>query len=209
MRTGVLLEIEELLFDTLPLRASALQQALAAEGVIIDTPAVALAHSGRPVGVTLSHLAEGSTLDATGRYLVLRRASDLAGEAITQGAATLRTEIAAAIEVLASEFPVAVVTRASRTDAQRLLEMAGLDVYVGTVRSLADLRERDQHEAWLAARARLNVDRGVAFAPDPLLAGARRAGLVTVRAGGTHGDATEAPATLLAALDASHIMSLF
>ena len=208
MRTAVLLEIEELLFDTLALRASALQQALEAEGVSVDLRSVTLAHSGRPVGATLAHLGEAKALDATGRYLVLRRASDLAAEAIAQGAATLRTDVAAAIEALAAEFPIAVVSRASRIDAQKLLELAGLDVYIATVRSLGDLRERDQHEAWQAAYDRLHADRGVAFAPEPLLPGARRAGLLVVRAGGTHGSGQEPAAAIIAALDAAHITSL-
>lgn len=206
MRTGVLLEIEEVLFDTLSMRATALHEALQAEGVTMERRTVALAHSGRPASATLAHLHESAALDATGRYLVLRRAGDLAAAAIAQGVPSVRPAVAAALETLAAEFPIAVVTRATRSDAQALLEMAGLDVYIGTVRSLAELRERDQHEAWESARAQLQADRAVAFAPEPLLAGARKAGLVAVRAGGLKGGTGEAIATLL---DASHITSLF
>lgn len=209
MRTGVLLEIEEVLFDTLAMRARALQEALQAEGVTVDLRTVTLAHSGRPVSATLAHLGVASALDATGRYLVLRRAADLAAAAIAQGVPALRPTVSAALETLAAEFPMAVVTRATRSDAQALLEMAGLEVYIGTVRSLADLRERDQHEAWESARTQLQADRAVAFAPEPLLAGIRKAGLVAVRAGGLQGDAADAIAATVAALDASYITALF
>ncbi|MCC7054088.1 MAG: hypothetical protein IT355_12560 [Gemmatimonadaceae bacterium] len=209
MRTGVLLEIEEVLFDTLPLRTTALQQALDAEGVTLGARSIALAHTGLPAVVALSHLPAITALDETGRDLVLHRATDLGSAAIAQGAATLHTAVAGAIETLASEFPIAVVTRGTRADALQLLEMAGLEVYISTIRSLATMRERDQHEAWASARAALHVDRAVALAPAPLLAGARAAGLQVIRAGGTHGGTPVPPATTVAAMDPAQVISLF
>ena len=51
MRTAVLLEIEELLFDTLALRVTACCDALAHEGITVDVAEVSAAHAGVPASV--------------------------------------------------------------------------------------------------------------------------------------------------------------
>ncbi len=207
-RTALLFEIEELLFDTLGLRAHALQQALADEGVTATLDELARAHAGRPAALALGQITAADQLDDVGRDLVIRRAGDAVTASITHGAPSFDPRARDALLAAAAEFPLAVVTCATRDDAQRLLELAGLDTCVTTIRSLATAAPGEQHIAWVDAQRRLHAERGVAFAPGPLLAGARRAGLTTVQVGSNTTDETDARLVSLAQIDASFITSL-
>jgi len=78
MQTALIVEIEELLFDTLAIRANVLRDALSQEGAILKPDIVWNAHRGVPAAVALQRLAPVLELDATGRDLVLHRAAEQA-----------------------------------------------------------------------------------------------------------------------------------
>lgn len=189
MRTAVIVEVEELLFDTLDLRVRALCDALSHEGVTVTHAELLVVHGGVPANMALAMLPAARGLDAVGRSLVLRRTGDAMTDTIARGAVVFDPSVRDTIERLAVEHPMGVVTRAERGDAQRLLEQVGLDACVSVIRSLAELDESAQHSVWSDAFLRLHADRGVALAPDPLLQGAARAGLrvVPIGAGATVG----------------------
>lgn len=208
MPPALILEIEECLFDTRVLRAQALHAALAHEGIECSLPQVLAAHAGAPASVAMQQLDEAHALDAVGADLVLRRAADAARDAIARAAPVFDAAVRDAIERLAGDFPLAVVTRAERSDAQHLLELAGLDASVRTIRSLADVDRIDHHRVWEEARRRTHAARGVALAPGALLGAARQAGLATVQVGDGP-DAAACPRLVsLATVDASFIASL-
>ncbi len=207
-RTALIFEIEELLFDTLGLRARALQQALADEGVTATYDDVARAQTGRPTALAIGRITAAEHLDDVGRDLVIRRAADAVAASMARGAPSFDPRARDALAAAAAEFPLAVVTCATRDDAQHLLELAGLDTCVTTIRSLAAAAPGEQHIAWADAQRRLHAARGVAFAPGPLLLGARRAGLTTVQVGNGTADETDARLLSLAHIDASFITSL-
>jgi beta-phosphoglucomutase-like phosphatase (HAD superfamily) len=213
MRTALIFELEALLFDTCDLRAYALQEALAQEGVTAAYGDVQRAHAGRPAALALQHLASADSLDEISRDLVVRRAADAVTASMARGAPSFDTHARDALVAAAAEFPLAVVTCASREDAQHLLALADLDACVTTIRSLAAAASDEQHTVWADARRRLHADHGVALAPAPLLDGARRAGLTTVHVGADADDHTfnQADARLvsLAQVDASFVASLF
>lgn len=209
MRIALIFEIEELLFDTRSLRAHAMHQALAREGVIAAYDDVERAHAGWPAALALGRVAAADTLDDVGRDLVLRRVADSVAESISRDPPSFSPAARDVLETLAADFPLAVVTRAERGDAQRLLELAGLDACVTTIRSVADIAPGAQHTVWSDAQRRLHAERGVAFAPGPLLAGASRAGLSTVQVGDGPEVACNARLASLAPVNASFIASLF
>ncbi len=209
MRTALVLEIEELLFDTLGMRALALHRALEVEGVQLPPADVRAAHAGVAVTIALARLSGRSNLDDLGRELVLRRVSDIVSDALTRNAPSFDPGVRSRLEDLAAAFPLAVVTRASRTEAQQLLEQAGLDVYVSTIQSLAELEPTAHHTAWTAAWARTHAVRGVAFARGEQLSGAAQAGLRTVIVGPSSGSSSSARLESLTQVDAAFIASLF
>ncbi len=208
-RTALILEIEGLLFDTQGLRTHALRQALEDEGVTAKHDDVARAHAGRPATLALSRLAAAVGLDAVGRELVVRRAGDAVTASIARGAPSFDPRARDALEAVAADFPLAVVTCAAPDDARHLLELAGLDAFVTTIRSIAETPLDEQYAAWAHAQRRLHADRGVAFAPGPLLYGAGQAGLTTVLVGVDTGDASDSRLVSLADVDAMFIASLF
>lgn len=216
-RTALIFEIEVLLFDTLSLRARALLQALAHEGVTALYEDVERAHAGRPAALAVQELASADSLDEIGRDLVVRRADDAVTAAMARGAPSFDTRARDALVAAAAEFPLAVVTCARHEDAQHLLTLADLDASVTTIRSLAATAGGEQHTAWTDARRRVHADHGVALVPGPLIVGARRAGLTTVHVGAQIGarpdDRTDVQADArlvsLAQVDASFVASLF
>ena len=66
-RRAVIIEIEELLFDTRDMRVDALQAALLVGNVVVSRDDVLHAHAGRPAIVALTRLDAASVLDATAR----------------------------------------------------------------------------------------------------------------------------------------------
>ncbi len=209
MRTALVLEIEELLFDTLEMRAQALHRALDMEGVQLPPADVRHAHAGVAVSIALARLSERTKLDDLGRELVLRRVSDIVTDALARHTPSFDPAVRNTIEDLASAFPIAVVTRASRTEAQQLLERAGLDGVVSTIQSLAELDPTAHHTAWTAAWTKTHSARGVAFARGEQLCGAAQAGLRTVSMGPVSDAPSHAHLESLALVDAAFIASLF
>jgi len=183
MRTALVVEIEGLLFDTRKIRTDALHEALAQEGATIAADTVASAHDGVPVATALERLAPLLTLDATGRELVVHRAAEHAARIFSVHAPSFDATVRDVLEVLAAEFPLAVVTRASAEQAQRWLEGVGLEASVLTIRSLGALDPSAYVATWADALRRTHASRGVAIASPALLRAAQRAGFRTVQVG--------------------------
>ena len=170
-------------FDTLELRSRILNEALVREGVTVPLDDVRRAHAGVPALTALADIEAYGTLDDVGQALVLRRYADAVTESFTRAIPSFDPSVHQTIGLLAAEFPLGVVTRAERGDAQWLLEQAGLDACFTTIRSLADVHASSQQLAWSEVFSRLHADRGVALAPAYLLLGAAEAGLQTVAVG--------------------------
>lgn len=177
MHPVLVFEPEELLFDTLELRATALHSALAREGVEVELSAVRLAHAGVPAATALDRLRGAEALDATGTALVLRRAADVTSSAFAVEPLTFSVTVRDRLAALAGQAALAVVTRGSRADAQQLLSVAGIDAEVRCIRSMADLDPGEYHSAWSDAVRGARGSPGVAFAPPGVLDDARRAAL--------------------------------
>jgi len=179
-RTGIIVELEELLFDTRDLRADALHAALLIEHVGVSRDDVLQAHAGVPAAIALARLDAASALDDTARELVLHRAADHVRRCFEEQMPSFDAVARDALQQLAAEFALGVVTRAARADAVRLLQLAELDAYVAVVRSLDGLEADRHHETWSDVLMRLHASQGVAIAPSELLHAARTAGLHTI-----------------------------
>ncbi len=209
MRTGLIIEIETLLFDTDTLRAAALDTALRQEGVLVPYDDVFQAHTGRSARMALHGIAAARSVDGIGRDLVLRRTADAVTRSLASGAPSFDARVRDALVELAGEFPLGAVTRSDAAEARWLLELAGLDSAFLTIRSLAELEDPDHHTSWSEASARLRADRSVAFGPAPLMPAAQQAGLATVQVGDSTDVRTDARLASLTQLDASFVASLF
>jgi phosphoglycolate phosphatase-like HAD superfamily hydrolase len=204
---GVVLEIEETLFDTGALRAGALHRALADEGVTVPLALVIEAHAGATAAMALAQLTYAQLSDVVVRDLVLQRAADTMRANLSQELPSFHSASRDALEQLATEVPLAVVTRAERGDTDRMLEAAGLTASVRVVRSLGDLPLSEHHTIWRDVAARLHVTRAVAAAPSPLLPAAHQAGLVTI-AIGTGGGANVKTLVSVSQLNTSFLSTL-
>ncbi len=209
MRIALLIEIEELVFDTLTLRAQALQSALEAEGIGASLAEVQWAHAGVTAQMALARIPVAAALDGVGESLALRRTADAMQTAFDRALPTFVPTVRDRLDALSSEFPVAVVTRATRDAALQMLEQAGLDRCMNAVRSLGDMRFDEQPPVWSDALSRLRADRGVAIAGGAILSAARIAGLHTVLVGGHPVNGVDESLISLDLLDASFIASLF
>ena len=176
MQFALLIELEEMLFDTRLIRATALQMALRAEGVTLAIDAVLEAHAGSTAVMALDTL-RALPLDPLGRELVLRRTSDAVRRAFDARLPSFDASVRDAIVQLSTELPIGIVTRAGRDDAMRLLEHAALDVCVRTVQSLGDLARADHHRVWSVAASKMLGAQAVAVVPNQLASGARTAGI--------------------------------
>ncbi len=180
---ALILEIEELLFDTRSVRANALCDALRQESVSIDAVRVAMAHAGVPAAVALQRLAPALDLDATGRDLVLHRAMEGASRSFSAQAPSFNAESRDVLVMLCGEFALGVVTRATGAEALQWLEAAGLEASIATVRSLAALDPAEYVASWADALRRTHSTRGAAIAAPAMLRVARHAGLRTIQLG--------------------------
>ena len=205
-RVALLLEIEEVVFDTLAMRASALHDALGHEGVMVSRDDVMRVHAGATARMALDALPPALSLDAVSRDLVLRRALDAMRVAMENGLPSFDRVAADAVRRLAIDWPTAVVTRGTREEAQRLLEQAGLDACIRSVHSLDDRAEAEQADVWTRAVARMHGSPALAIGPRPILAGAQLAGLRTI-AIRTTGIDSDTALVSLAQLDASFFKS--
>jgi hypothetical protein len=136
--TVVLLEIEELLFDTVAVRTTALHAALAASGAPLTRSDVLAAHAGVPAALALDRLPAARALDALERELIAHRATALARQQFSTEVPAYDPRARDAIERAAADCVIAVVTRAEREQAHAWLSAAGLDGAVRLIRSLHD-----------------------------------------------------------------------
>ena len=209
MRTALIIEIEELLFDTLDRRSRVLTESLVREGVTVPLDDVRRAHAGVPALAALAAIPAYGRLDDVGQALVLRRYADAVTESFTRAVPSFDPSVHHTIELLASEFPLGIVTRAERGDAQWLLEQTGLDACFTTIRSLADVHASAQQLAWSEVFSRLLADRGAAFASANMLPGAAEAGLQTVAVGPGSCVVARGEQRPFARVDTAFITSLF
>jgi hypothetical protein len=206
---AVVLEIEELLFDTLGMRAEALQSALAAEGVPVPLDELLAAHAGVPAVMALEQLRRAHPLDDVGAALVLRRAADVMSAFLARHSPAFDRSACVTIEVLATEHRIGVVTRATREDAQRLLAQVGLEAVCSVVRSLADLDAHARATVWHDMPRLLRTDHVVAVVPHGLVASASAAALIALRTDQGQCLFTDGRRCAFAALDAEALASLF
>jgi beta-phosphoglucomutase-like phosphatase (HAD superfamily) len=204
---AVVMEIEEVVFDTLGVRANALHGALRAEGVDVPLDAVVAAHAGTTARRALDALPNAKLLDEVVRDLVLRRTTDAVRHALDDGWPAFDTPAHDAVRQLSLDVPMAVVTRASRDDAMRMLEQTGLEVCFRTVLSLEEQSRHEQPAIWTLAASRLFGRRVFAVGPPQVLDGARVAGLVTIAVAAS-GSAAHHTLASLTQLDASYLASL-
>ena len=205
--SALLIEIEEVLFDTLAMRAHALCTALQHEGLTLALDDVRSAHAGVTAAMALDAMPAAAELDDVSRDLVLLRAADDFRTALSTGLPSFDRAARDEVERLAAEFRIGVVSRASCDDAQRMLEQGGLDVCIRSVHSLGDLSQAEQRDVWSTAATRLHGGSVIAIGPRGILAGARRCGFPTIAIGPpTVHDGAQLVS--LAHLDASFLLSL-
>ena len=204
---ALLLEIEEIVFDTRLIRATSLATALRDEGVIVALDAVLEAHAGCTAVMALDAL-QTPSLDPLGRELVLRRASDAVRRAFDEGLPSFDTPARDTIERLSTELLIGVVSRAGSDDAARMLQHAALDMCVRTVQSLGNLAPADHHSVWSRAASKLLGAQAFAVVPAQLAAGPRAAGIRTITVGTPNGGDSGATLVSMARPEASFVASL-
>lgn len=187
---AVLVELEGVIFDTAGPRRAALERALREEGVGFDDVAWDDACAGLPVATALAALARrGLPLDETARELARLRAERHFADTLG-GPVLMMPGARAAFERLAAMTRVTVLTRATRREAARMLEIAELEPLVETIITSDDGALKPDPRAWREALARLSrrrpvpVARVVALEDDaPGIRGARTAGLRCIAVG--------------------------
>lgn len=210
MLLAAVVALDGVLFDLGALRAAAVRDALAAEGVRVGGAAAAhgatvAADAGEEAGVraALAHAAneDGSPTsdgDEVTVALAAHRAERLVSERLQHGGAVLAEGAVAAVDALGGRLRLAAVTTLRRSDALRLLDAAGLAPAFGTLgagddrpvpaRGTAESVDAG-NSAWAAVLARLAArvphltpDRVVAFTASAAgSAAARAAGARVVR----------------------------
>lgn len=201
------MEIEEVVFDTLGMRSQALHGALRDEGIDVSIADVIAAHSGSTARLAIDTLQIATSLDAVSRDLVIRRTSDAVRQSLNAGLPAFDRAARDAVQQLAINVPMAVVTRASHDDAVRMIEQAELDVCFRTVLSLDDRARHEQPAVWSRAASRLFGLQAVAVGPPQIVDGAREAGLRTIAITAS-GTAAHDTLVSIAQLDISYLASL-
>lgn len=130
------------LFDTLEVRATAVANALAAEGLPANRthvqqvlPSLSLAEAVRAVAAAVVHGAR--VADETAIDLAVFRAERAVGELVVRGA-TLNVGVRERIHRAAAVTRIVVRADSSRAQAQELLSLAGLDEVVSMLRCSDD-----------------------------------------------------------------------
>lgn len=143
----LIVAIDGLLFDTLPLRATAITEAFAAEGATIDRrhvltvlPSRSIAEAVQEIALTClgtSRTAAQTLLDATVLDLVTMRA-ERAEAGIASHGALLNMELGAKLRRCALVTRVVLRSDSTRHVAERLLILAGLDDVIAFTRCADD-----------------------------------------------------------------------
>lgn len=130
------------LFDTLPLRASAIADALAAEGVMIDNSAVASLVAARSIAETIREclsngVSSNTAIDETTLDLAVLRAERTAADLSSRGA-VLNVAVRDKLRRAASVTRIVIRADSRRRDVEPLLALAELDAIVSFVRCSDD-----------------------------------------------------------------------
>lgn len=186
----LLIEFEGVLADTAALRASALSEALAVDGIVLTASLLRLGE-GRGVddAVTRIRSAVGAADDPTAIELSRLRAERAFAERAGKGLA-LQPGVRAALERLSSVARLALVTRASRREVEFVLDLAGLDALFRPVITVEDTTSKPSRAPFDAALKRVGelfpgqVLRGIAVEDSVVgVRAARAAGLSSVIVG--------------------------
>lgn len=187
----LLVEFEGVLADTAALRARAITEALAADGIALNDPLL-LTTAGLTTEDAVRRIrdAVGAPLDETAVELSRLRAERAFAERIGKGLA-LQPGAREALEQLTHIARVALVTRASRREVAFVLSLGGLEMLFRPVIALEDCTPakpaRNPYDAALKRISELfprQTLRGIAV-EDTIIGvrAARAAGLMTVLVG--------------------------
>ena len=192
MLDAVLCEFEGVLADTAGLRADALRESLADEGIVTSRTQLADACGGLPprTAVTAALALCGEERDETGIDVLVLRAERHFAAAAGKGL-TLAAGAREFLERAAGRVRLALVTRASRRDVEFVLSLAGLDAAFECVVAAEDTAEpKPSANAYERALERLGrrrlvqLDRAVALEDSTVgLRAARAAGLRCIMVG--------------------------
>jgi phosphoglycolate phosphatase-like HAD superfamily hydrolase len=180
MRVAVLVEIEELVFDTRSVRVGALEQALAEHRVSVNTSELTEAHRGVPALLALARLAGAAGLDPLARELIAHRATVLARREFEAQLPSFAPAACRLLEALSAEYAVGVVTRAERQQADAWITSAGLAGVTTVIRSLASVDPTEFTAVLADVRDRLGAPHAVALLPPALAASVGQPGIELV-----------------------------
>ncbi|HVX41795.1 MAG TPA: HAD hydrolase-like protein [Gemmatimonadaceae bacterium] len=186
-----LFELENVLFDTRELRRSAVTEACAAHGIVAAAEPDQLERASAHAAIQAILTANGIGHDDVLIDLIARRAERAFSARLAQRGAVLAPGAAPFVADAASAARLAVVTRASRGDAELLLRLSGLDGAFSVVITSSEVLDAkpspEGHRAALERMARQRpVRHGAAIALEDGSAGiraARAAGARCVAAG--------------------------
>ena len=164
MSAVLLFELEGVIAETLPLRADALHAALAAEGINVPRDSAQELSRGRSVrrAIAAAAFEARTALDPVTIDIIASRAERLLADRSAAGGVTLAPGATAFVRLAQGAARCALVTRASRVEAERLLRMASLEDVFESVITLDDVvEEKPAPAAYRAALARLSRKRPV------------------------------------------------
>ena len=164
MSAVLLFELEGVIAETLSMRAHALHAALAAEGFATPLDAAHELSRGRSVrrAIAAAAFEARTSLDLVTIDLVASRAERLFADRSAAGGLTLAPGAAAFVRLAQGASRCALVTRASRVEAEQLLRIASLEDVFESVVTLDDVvEEKPAPAAYRAALGRLSRKRAV------------------------------------------------
>lgn len=164
MNPVLLFELEGVLFDTLHLRAAALREALAADGIDVELTSAVELSRGRGVRRAVAAAAHDARIafDLVATDLAAGRAERIFLERASAGGLTLAPGAAEFVHQAQVMARVAVVTRATRQEADLALALAGLGDAFECIVALDDVvEEKPAPAAYRAVLARLEKRRAV------------------------------------------------
>ena len=165
MSPALLFELEGVIADTLTLRAEALRLALAADGIDIDADEALDLSRGRAVrrGVAAAAYHARVAFDLVAIDLTASRAEQTFLDRVAAAGLTLAPGAVPFVRAAQASSRCALVTRATRQEADVLLRLAGLEDAFECIITLDDVvEEKPAPAAYRAALARLEKRRAVA-----------------------------------------------
>ena len=193
MTAALLLELEGVLVETLPLRAAALAEALAGDGIEVTTDEAMELSRGRAVRRAVAMAAHDARVafDLVAIDLTASRAEQYFAARASAGGVTLAPGAVDFMIQAQANARCAVATRASRPEAELLLRLAGLEDFFECIVTLEDVvEEKPAPATYRAVLARLErrralPRRGVVALEDGAdgARAARAAGVVSIVVG--------------------------